>query len=87
MGAAKDHAKGRRIPAGNLESLVVNRLRALLVDQGAILDAVRHEHRDGANQKRLISRGREIAEQIPTMAAGQTRAMLIALLVRVDLRA
>ena len=38
------------------------------------------------SQKRLISRGREIADQIPTMAPGQTRAMLIALLVRVDLK-
>ncbi len=87
IGSAKDHAKGRRIPAGNLESLVINRLRAFLADQGAVLDAIRDEHPDGTNQKRLISRGREIAEQIPTMAPGQTRAMLIALLVRVDLMA
>jgi site-specific DNA recombinase len=86
VGSAKDHAKGRRIPAGNLESLVINRLRAFLADQGAILDAVRNEHPDGTHQKRLISRGREIAEQIPTMAPDQTRAMLIALLVRVDLK-
>ena len=47
----------------------------------------RDQHPDGTNQKRLISRGREIAERIPTMAPGQTRAMVIALLVRVDLMA
>ena len=58
IGTAKDHSKGRRIPAGNLESLVVNRLRAFLTDQGAILDAVRNEHPEGTNQKRLIARGR-----------------------------
>ena len=86
VGSAKDHAKGRRIPAGNLESLVINRLRAFLADQGAVLDAVRDEHPDGTNQKRLISRGRQIAEQIPTMAPDQTRAMLMALLARVDLK-
>jgi len=86
VGSAKDHSMGRRIPAGNLESLVVNRLRAFFMDQGAILDAVRNEHPDGTHQKRLISRGREIAEQIPTMAPDQTRAMLMALLVRVDLK-
>ena len=85
-GAAKDHSNGRRIPAGNLESLVVNRLRAFLTDQGALLDAVRNEYPDGTHQKRLISRGRQIAEQIPTMAPDQTRAMLMALLVRVDLK-
>ena len=86
LGAAKDNAQGRRIPAGNLESLVINRLRAFLVDQGAILDAVRDDHPDGTNQKRLISRGRQIAEELPTMAPDQTRAILMALLVRVDLK-
>jgi site-specific DNA recombinase len=86
VGTAKDHSKGRRIPAGNLESLVVNRLRAFFTDQGAILDAVRNEHPDGANQKRLISRGRQIAEELPTMMPDQTRAMLMALLSRVDLK-
>ena len=86
IGAAKDHSKGRRIPAGNLESLVINRLRAFLTDQGAILDAVRDEHPDGTNQKRLIARGRQIAEELPTMAPDQTRAMLMALLSRVDLK-
>jgi hypothetical protein len=86
VGSAKDHAKGRRIPAGNLESLVVDRLRAFFMDQGAILDAVRHEHPDGTNQKRLIARGRQITEQLPTMALDQTRAMLMALVARVDLK-
>jgi site-specific DNA recombinase len=86
VGSAKDHSKGRRIPAGNLESLVVNRLRAFLADAGAILDAVRNEHSDGTHQKRLISRGRQIAEALPTMPPDQTRAMLMALLARVDLK-
>jgi site-specific DNA recombinase len=27
VGTAKDHSKGRRIPAGNLERLVIDRLR------------------------------------------------------------
>ncbi|WP_244500980.1 recombinase family protein [Methyloceanibacter marginalis] len=33
-GAAKDHSQGRRIPAGNLESLVIGRLRTFLADPG-----------------------------------------------------
>jgi hypothetical protein len=86
VGAAKDHSKGRRIPAGNLENLVINRLRAFLMDQGAILDSIRHEHPDGTNQKHLISRGRQIAEELPTMAPEHIRAMLMALVVRVDLK-
>jgi hypothetical protein len=86
VGAAKDQSKGRRIPAGNLENLVVNRLRAFLTDQGAILDAVRDEHPDVANQKRLIARGRQVAEELVTMAPDQIRAMLMALVDRVDLK-
>ena len=86
VGAAKDHSKGRRIPAGNLESLVVNKLRALLADQGAIFDAVGNEHLDGTNRKGFISRGRQLAEELATMAPDQTQAMLLALLDRVDLK-
>jgi hypothetical protein len=86
IGAAKDHSKGRRIPAGNLESLVINRLRAFLMDHGAILDGLRDEHPDGANQNRLIARARHIAEELPKMAPDRTRAMLMALLNRVDIK-
>ena len=86
IGAAKDRSKGRRIPAANLESLVITRLRAFLADQGAILDAIRNEHADGAGQKRLIGRGREIAEELGALAPDRIRAMLMALLSRVDIR-
>ena len=86
IGATKDRSKGRRIPAANLESLVITRLRAFLSDQGAILDAIRDEHADGAGQNRLIERGRQIAEGLGRLAPDQTRAMLIALLSRVDIR-
>jgi site-specific DNA recombinase len=85
-GAAKDQSKGRRIPAANLETLVITRLRTFLADQGAILDAVRDEHPDGAGQNRLMKRGRQIAEELGTLAPDQIRAMLMALVSRVDIR-
>ena len=65
---------------------MINRLRAFFADQGAVLDAVCNEHPDGTNQKRLISRGRQIAEELPTMASDHIRAMLMALVARVDLK-
>ncbi len=85
-GKAKGHSTGRRIPAGNLEDLVIGRVRTFLADQGAILDAIRDEHADGAGQKRLIGRGRQIAEELTTLAPDETRAMLMSLLSRVDIR-
>src|SRR5262249_34954649 len=86
IGTAKDQSKGRRIPAGNLETLAINRLCAFLTDQGAILDAVRREHPDGTSQNRLIARGRQIAEELATMAPDQIRALLMALFSRVDIK-
>jgi len=85
-GKTRGHSTGRRIPAGNLEHLVVGRIRTFLADQGAILDAIRDEHPDGAEQRRLIGRGRQISEELTTLAPDKTRAMLMVLLNRVETR-
>ena len=85
-GTAKDRSGGRRISAANLETLVITRLRTFLADQGAILDAIRDEHANGTGQNRLIERGRQIAEELGSMAPDQTRAMMTTLLSRVDVR-
>ena len=55
-GAAKNQSKGRRIPAANLETLVITKLRTFLADEGALLDAIRDKH-DAAGQTRLIDGG------------------------------
>jgi site-specific DNA recombinase len=67
-GRAKDHSGGRRIPAGNLENLVIGRLRDFLADDGAILSAIRDSTENGAEQKRLIARARQISEELPSIA-------------------
>jgi site-specific DNA recombinase len=67
-GRAKDHSGGRRIPAGNLENLVIGRLRDFLADEGAILSAIRDGTQNGAEQKRLIARGRQMSEELPSIA-------------------
>ena len=38
VGTAKDKSTGRRIPAANLETLVVTKLRSFLADEGAVLN-------------------------------------------------
>ena len=50
-GAGKNRSSGRRIPAGNLEGLVINRLRTFLADPGAILDAVDNDSHSGSGQQ------------------------------------
>jgi site-specific DNA recombinase len=87
IGAAKDHSKGRRIPAGNLEGLVIDRFRALLADEGAMLSAISDTEENGAEQKRLIARGRQISGEFPTLTPDATRAILMTLVSRIDIRA
>jgi hypothetical protein len=85
-GAAKDRSKGRRIPAANLETLVITRLRTLLADRGGILDAIQNEYPGAAAQNRLIRRGRQIAEELGTLAPDQVRGTLMELLSRVNIK-
>jgi hypothetical protein len=86
-GTAKDHSQGRRIPACNLEGLVIARLRAFLADEGAVLSAIGDAEENGAEQKRLIARGRQISEEFPTLAPDAARSILMTLVNRVDIKA
>ena len=84
-GMGRKCSGGRRIPAGNLEGLVLNRLRSFLGDAGAILDAIGDSH-SGSEQGRLIARSRQIAEELEGLAPDKVKAMLMALLCRVEIR-
>jgi site-specific DNA recombinase len=86
-GAAKDHSQGRRIPAGNIEGLVIGKLRAFLADEGAVLGAIGDAEKNGAEQKRLIGRGRQISEELRTLTPDAIRSILLTLVSRVDIRA
>jgi site-specific DNA recombinase len=85
-GVAKDHSQGRRIPAGNLEALVIGRLRDFLADEGAVLSAITDAEQNGAQQKWLIARGRQISEELPTLAPDVVRSILMTLVNRVDIK-
>ena len=86
VGTAKDKSTGRRIPAANLETLVITRLRRFLADEGAVLNVICQEHVDGAAQSRLIRRGYIIAKEIESLTPDRIRAILMTLLSRVDIR-
>ena len=86
-GSAKDHSQGRRIPAGNLEGLVMARFRAFLVDEGAVLSAIGDVEKNGAEQKRLIARGHQISREFPTLTPDAIRSILLTCISRIDIRA
>ena len=52
-GPASDNSRGQRVPASNLEALVIGRLRALLADPVEFLNAISNGERDAPMQKRL----------------------------------
>jgi hypothetical protein len=86
VGIAKDKSTGRRIPAANLETIVITKLRGFLADEGAVLNVIREEHVDGAAQSRLIARGVKIAKEIESLTPDRLRVMLMTLVSRVDIR-
>ena len=55
----ENRSSGKRIPAGNLEGLVINRLRAFLADPAAVLDSIHDESNGGSGQSQMIKRSRQ----------------------------
>ena len=85
-GDVRTRSSGRRIPAGNLEAVVIDRLRAFLADPRAILDAANNESPNGSGWSQLIERSRQIAEELGGYAPDKVKAMLMALLCRVEIK-
>jgi hypothetical protein len=81
--ATRNRSGGWRIPAGDLEGLVINRLRTFLTDPTAILNAIDDESHSGSGQGQLIERGRRIAEELAAQAPDKVKATLMTLLCRV----
>lgn len=85
-GTARSRSVCRRIPAGNLETVAINRLRTFLASRGEILDAIDNEVDDNVGQGHLIERGHQIADELGAQAPEKTKAILMALVRRVEIR-
>ncbi len=73
-------------PAGDLEGLVIDRLRAFFVDPGAVLDAIEDESFRGLGQSRWVERGRDVAEELGTQAPNAVKTTLMTLQYRVEIK-
>ncbi len=74
------------MPAGNLEGLVIERLRTLLCDRGELLDSVGEHGLSGAGVKPLMERARRIAEVLTDRSPGELRLLVMTLVRRVEIR-
>src|SRR5262249_53224038 len=84
-GAKGNRAGGWRIPAGDLEGLVINMAREFFCDPSALLDVLDGETQPGSWQRHLIERGRQIAEDLSTETPDKAKATLMALLCQVTI--
>jgi site-specific DNA recombinase len=76
---------GRRIPAGDIEALVAERLRGLLSDPASLSDALCSHVSDASMQQRLIDASAKLSERWPDLPPPEQRALLRAVVSRVDI--
>ena len=84
-GARRSRSRRQRIPAGNLETAVINRLRTFLANRGNLLDAIDNEADDNVGRGHLIERGRQIADELGAQAPEKIKAILMTLVRRIEI--
>ncbi|HYF08105.1 MAG TPA: zinc ribbon domain-containing protein, partial [Acetobacteraceae bacterium] len=86
-GARSASPRGRRIPANDLEQVVVGRVRRFLTDEAALFAALGPIVEGVAERRRLLDRASRLAGDWPKLAAAEARRLLRSLLMRVVLHA
>ncbi len=93
---ARDHETGQRLPAAQLERLVVERLRTFFADSDAVTEALPPRRRDAPSVKRALAAAADIVQAIAAAGDNQGCDLLRPLIARaqvhfdridVDLRA
>ncbi|WP_137128301.1 recombinase family protein [Roseomonas sp. HF4] len=84
-GPRSSSPSGRRVPASDLEQLVIGRLRRFLADEAALYAALQPIVPDAAGRRRLLDRASRLAQDWPKMSATEVRQMLRRMLSRVSL--
>jgi site-specific DNA recombinase len=79
-----DRPAGLRIPAGEIEQLVSSRVHRWLLDPGGIYKATSARFPDPSTQQRIATRAAEIGKNWPELPATRKRAVLTALIKRIE---
>ena len=79
-GARSSHATGRRVPAGEIEGLVLDRLRAFFSSEVEVSDALASIDLDASTQRRLLARSVQLSAEWISLPAAElhriTRSIL-----------
>ena len=85
-GVPRGSSTRRRIPASDLETIVLDRLRKFLTNQAEILDAFGVDVGHSAPQRRLLERARQIADELGSQAPEKIKATLTTMVRRIEIR-
>ena len=84
-GARSEHPKGWRIPAGDIEGLVLDRLRALFASGAEVSEAVAPLGLDAATQGAMLDRSAKLAERWTTLASLELRELVQSLVRQIQI--
>jgi DNA invertase Pin-like site-specific DNA recombinase len=80
-----EHPKGRRIPAGDIEGLVLDRLRALFASGAEVGDAVAPLGLDATAQRAVLDRSAKLAERWTKLASLELRERVRSLVQQIQI--
>ena len=80
-----EHPKGRRIPAGDIEGLVLDRLRAPFASGAEVGDAVAPLGLDAATQRAVLDRSAKLAERWTKLASLELRERVRSLVQQIQI--
>jgi site-specific DNA recombinase len=84
IGTDSDNSGGQRIPASNIEGLVVDRVRALLAEPSAISKAMSMGRYDASAQKRLQNAASSLSARWTSLPTASVHELLRAVVARVQ---
>jgi hypothetical protein len=84
-GRRTDAPRGRRVPAGDLEALVVDRLRRFLTTEAEVFGALEPCVDDVIDRTQLASRAGKLGRDWAELTAAKQRELLLKLVCRIDL--
>ena len=84
-GSRRNAPRGRRVPAGELESLVEDRLTQFLTNETDLYDAIEPHVADVNERTDVVARAADLAGHWPRIEPSGKRAILTTLVERIDL--
>ena len=83
-GDKRSAPNGRRIPAGDLERLVIDRVRDWLADEAAVFHAIEPLVVDVDRRQAVLEQAADLSERWPELAPSESKAIIRQLVQRIE---